>query len=83
MKNDKKLLTNDNFDAITNLKIILSEENFMWSKEKSVKLTHFIVRVCYVVLAVIVVVLPFLIATEPVIYQISLWQLGGKYVLYP
>ena len=83
LKNDKKLLTNDNFDAITNLKIILLEENFMWSKEKSVKLTHFIVRVCYVVLAVIVIVLPFLIATEPVIYQISLWQLGGKYVLYP
>ncbi|MDE6385331.1 MAG: DUF2975 domain-containing protein [Eubacterium sp.] len=55
----------------------------MWSKEKSVKLTHFIVRVCYVVLAVICVILPFIVTTEPVIFQISLLQLGGRYIIYP
>ncbi|MDE6124123.1 MAG: DUF2975 domain-containing protein [Eubacterium sp.] len=55
----------------------------MWNKEKSVKLTHYIVRVCYVVLAVIVFVLPFVVATEPVVFKIALLQIGGKFIIYP
>ena len=52
-KNDKILLTNDNFSVIIKMKIIHMEEIFMWNKEKSVKLTHFMVRIFYLILTVV------------------------------
>ena len=58
-KINKKLLTNDNYCAKTILKITVLEENHMWNKNKSIMLTHFIVRACYVIFAMALISLPF------------------------
>ena len=60
-KNNKKLLTNDNYCAKTILKITVLEENHMWNKNKSIALTHLLVRASYVFLAIIAIGMPFFV----------------------
>lgn len=55
----------------------------MWNKEKSVLLTQFIVRACYVLLAAAVIILPFIFKEEGDSVRINMLATLGKYVIAP
>lgn len=55
----------------------------MWNKEKSVLLTQFIVRACYVLLAAAVIILPFIFKEEGNSVRINMLTTLGKYVIGP
>lgn len=59
----------------------------MWNKDKSVKLTHFIVRICYVLLAVVSVLLPVVLYKGlydfEILGQIKSYIIGPFYAVVP
>lgn len=55
----------------------------MWNKEKSVLLTQFIVRACYVLLAAAVIILPFIFNETGDSVRINMLTTLGKYVIAP
>lgn len=86
MNFDKKLLTNDNFGCITLVKSVLGG-TIMWNNDKSIGLTHAIVRFCYVALAALTVSLPWLLNSGflhfEILSQIKDYIIGPFYAVVP
>lgn len=85
VKNNKKLLTNDNFGAITMMK---SAKGVVFMKtDKSILITQCVIKACYALLAVVAVALPFLLSNGffhfEILSQIKSYIIGPFYAVVP
>ncbi len=66
-----------------NLKFEILGGIFMWNSDKSLKLTHFLVRLFYVLLTVIVVVAPFIVGNSKMYHLMNFLEFIPKNYLVP